>query len=231
NNDPFLDFEVISGLTSLQISGSWLNASNQLAIDVVNYRPPFTHIQQPYKSYYIGSNTPLDDPDYYLDFLRELIIVYRHNIACGPDFGMHVDEEIRLKLHWLKQLILLKFQLNIHCRSSYFSLSYFCSTTAMLTKQENTKWWQSDKPLIHHFQWCLDWTKGLTKGVFVFSGDVPWSQLLCVLNDSIVGLVGITENKSHCKRVLDLPTCFMLDHSNNISTGVCGVPLKELEDE
>src|SRR6185295_17001119 len=47
-------------------------------------------------------------------------------------------------------------------------LSYFCSTPAMLTKQENTKWWQFDKPLIHHSPWCLDWTKGLTKGVFVF---------------------------------------------------------------
>ncbi|CAG8817582.1 20419_t:CDS:1, partial [Cetraspora pellucida] len=44
-------------------------------------------------SYYIGSNTPLDDPDYYLDCLCELVIVYRRDIACGPDFGMHADEE------------------------------------------------------------------------------------------------------------------------------------------
>ncbi|CAG8821847.1 17515_t:CDS:2, partial [Cetraspora pellucida] len=66
-------FEVISGLTSLQISDSRLNASNQLAIYVINY--------------------------------------------------------------------------------------------IMLAKQGNTKWWQFEKPLIHHSTWCLDWIKGLTKGV------------------------------------------------------------------
>ncbi|CAG8738125.1 6845_t:CDS:2, partial [Racocetra persica] len=459
-------FEVISGLTLLQISDSWLNATNQLATDVINYNvppisvicghrnvgkstfaryllnnllnfcpkvayiesdvgqseftpsgsislnifnspifgPPFTHIQQPYRSYYIGSNTPLDDPDYYLDCLRELVIVYRRDIACGPDFGMHAGEELQripliLNTHgWIKGmgydlfLRILDFTKPTHLFQFYSSihsyqnlppfptsvitppnedppkialveaidpskvstkytaadhrtlalLSYFYSTPAMLSKQENTKWWQFDKPLIHHSPWCLDWTKGLTKGVFVFSGDVPWSQLLYALNGSIVGLVGnildvdvnescemvdemvdenadkmvdemVDENADEMvdemvdenadkmvdeiadkpetsqekgrniqppryfpcpdypppdpseylflglaiirsidpvahtfhiltplsyvelqktclivKGSLDLPTCFMLDHSNNVSTGVCGVPWKRV---
>ncbi|CAG8485138.1 7293_t:CDS:2 [Racocetra fulgida] len=156
--------------------------------------PPFTHIQQPYRSYYIGSNTPLDDPDYYLDCLRELVIVYRRDIACGPDFGMHAGEELQHppKIALVEAIdpskVLTKYTAADH--RTLALLSYFYSTPAMLSKQENTKWWQFDKPLIHHSPWCLDWTKGLTKGVFVFSGDVPWSQLLYALNGSIVGLVG-----------------------------------------
>ncbi|CAG8489725.1 660_t:CDS:2 [Cetraspora pellucida] len=222
------------------------------------FGPPFTHIQQPYRSYCVGSNTPLDDPGYYLDCLHELVIIYRRDIACAAD----------------------------HCTSAL--LSYFYFTPAMLTKQENTKWWQFDKPLIHHSP-CE------------FSFSLEMFQLLYVLNGSIVGLIGnildVDENleivdeseTSHekgisiqppryfpspdypppdpseytflrlyiirsidpvahtfhiltplsyvelqktrliVKRSLDLPTCFMLDHSNNISTGVCGVPCRGRE--
>ncbi|CAG8484046.1 9641_t:CDS:2, partial [Scutellospora calospora] len=424
--------EVIAGLTSLQLSDSWLNAANQLAIDVINYNvppivvicghrnvgkstfaryllnnllnvydvncpkvayiesdvgqseftppgsvslnildspifgPPFTHIQRPYRSYYVGNNTPRDDPDYYLDCLRELVIVYRRDIACGPDFGMHADDEIQripliLNTHgWIKGMgydlllsilgfakptHLFQFHSLIHSYQNLppfpvsilsppnedppkvFSveaidnskistkytavdyrtlamLSYFYSTPAILLKQENAKWWQFDKPLIHHSPWCLDWTKGLMKGVFVFFNDVPWSQLLYALNGSIVGLVGNISDidESHemidetepssglsqekeiyiqppryfpcpdyppptpseysflghaiirsidpathtfhiltplsyvelqktsfiVKGSLELPIWFMMDHTNNISTGVCGVPWKRV---
>ncbi|CAG8844296.1 20545_t:CDS:2, partial [Gigaspora margarita] len=34
--------------------------------------------------------------------------------------------------------------------------------------------WQFDKPLTHRSPWCLDWTKRLAKGIFVFFNDVPW---------------------------------------------------------
>ncbi|RIB01505.1 hypothetical protein C2G38_2230616 [Gigaspora rosea] len=417
-------FEVVPGLTLLQLSDSWSKAANQLANDVINYNvppiaiicghrnvgkstfaryllnnllnvcpkvayiesdvgqseftppgsislnildspifgPPFTHIQRPYRSYYVGNNTPRDDPDYYLDCLRELVTVYRRDIACGPSFGMHADDETQrvpliLNTHgWLKGmgydlfLNILGFAKPTHLFQFYSSinsyqnlppfptsvlsppnedppevalveaidpsnistkytaadhrtlalLSYFYSTPAMLSKQENTKWWQFDKPLTHHSPWCLDWTKGLTKGVFVFFNDVPWSQLLYALNGSIVGLVGdildadesreivdqpepsrssqeinippryfpcpeysppapseysflglaiirsidpaahtfhiltplsYVELQKTClivKGSLDFPTCFMLDHINHISTGVCGVPWKRV---
>ncbi|CAG8451981.1 5741_t:CDS:2, partial [Dentiscutata heterogama] len=412
-------FEIISELTLLQLSNSWLKAANQLANDVINYNvppiavicghrnvgkstfsryllnnllnvcpkvayiesdvgqseftppgsvslnildspifgPPFTHIQRPYRSYYVGNNTPCDDPDYYLGCLRELVTVYRRDIACGPDFGMHVDDErqrvpLILNTHgWIKGmgydlfLHILGFAKPTHLFQFYSSinsyqnlpplptsvlsppnedppevvlveaidsskistkytatdhrtlalLSYFYSTPAMLSKQENTKWWQFDKPLIHHSPWCLDWTKGLAKGVFVFFGDVPWSQLLYALNGSVVGLVGeildadgsrelvdqsepsktsqekeiniakypppapseysflglaiirsidpaahtfhiltplsyveVKKTSLIVKGSLDFPTCFMLDHTNHISTGVCGVPWKKV---
>ncbi|CAG8495071.1 6825_t:CDS:2, partial [Cetraspora pellucida] len=389
-------FEVISGLTSLQISDSWLNASNQLAIDGVNYNVPpitiicghrnvgkstfaryllnnmlnlygidsllddlhdnncpkvayiesdvgqseftpsgpvslnilnspifglpFTHIQQAYGSYYVGSNTPFDDPDYYMHVDEEVqriqLKISRLNILVNL-IGMGYDLFLRI-FDFTRPTHLFQFYLSIH---SYQNLPPFptsvvsppnedppkialvdpseISTKYTSADHQNTKWWQFDKPLIHHSRWCLGWTKGLTKGVFVFSGDVPWSQLLYVLNDSIVGLVGsildvdesfeiVDESETSqekgisiqpsryfpfpdypppdpseytflglaiirsidpfahtfhmltplsyvelqkisliVKGTLDLPTCFMLD-SNNISTGVCGVPWKRV---
>ncbi|KAG9306683.1 hypothetical protein G9A89_004230 [Geosiphon pyriformis] len=68
-------------------------------------------------------------------------------------------------------------------------LSYFYSTPS-LSSNCSDKWWDCDKSLVQHLPRCLDWTKGLTKGVFMLFGEVSWSQLLYALNGSIVGLIG-----------------------------------------
>src|SRR3954471_2227184 len=68
--------------------------------------------------------------------------------------------------------------------------SYFYSTSAISERQENVRWWAFDKPLVRQVPWCLDWRKGLTKGIFMLSSEVPLSQLLYALNGSIVGLIG-----------------------------------------
>ncbi|CAG8687123.1 696_t:CDS:2, partial [Cetraspora pellucida] len=115
------------------------------------------------------------DPDYYLACLLELVIVYRRDIACSPDFGIHVDEEANtfISILFINSFVSIdpseistKYAASDH--RTLALLSYFYSTPAMLTNQENTKWCQFEKPLIHHSPWCLDWTKGLTKGGFIF---------------------------------------------------------------
>ena len=68
--------------------------------------------------------------------------------------------------------------------------SYFYSTNAIAGRHENVRWWAFDQPLVCQVPWCLDWRKGLTKGIFMLSGEVPLSQLLYALNGSIVGLIG-----------------------------------------
>jgi len=79
--------------------------------------------------------------------------------------------------------------------------SYFYSTSAMAVRQENVKWWAFDQPLIRQVPWCLDWRKGLTKGIFMLSGEVPLSQLLYVLNGSIVGLIGDVDSSYTSEQV------------------------------
>ncbi|CAG8503501.1 18612_t:CDS:2 [Acaulospora morrowiae] len=231
-----------SGLVSLNI------------LDSPIFGPSFTHIQQPYRSYFLGHTTPRDDPDYYLNCLRELIIVYRRDISCGPNFGMYADDKtpyipLVINTHgWVREgmgydlfihllgiikpthIVQLYSSTNTHknirslpnhvisppnedppkmifveivnskkistkYKSSDYRmlslLSYFYSNAVALTqKQDNVKWWKYDKPLIHQVPWCLDWTKGLSKGVFLFFEDVPWSQLLYALNGSLVALIG-----------------------------------------
>src|SRR6266540_1771496 len=81
-----------------------------------------------------------------------------------------------------------RYRASDHRLLTFFS--YFYSTSAMTLKQENTKWWSFDQPLVRRVPWCLDWRKGLTKGIFMLPGDVPLSQLLYALNGSIVGLIG-----------------------------------------
>ncbi|CAG8510144.1 310_t:CDS:2 [Diversispora eburnea] len=206
--------------------------------------PPFTHIKQPYRTYFLGHNTPRDDPDYYLDCLQELITIYHRDIACGPDFGMYMsDEDLKVPLiinthGWVTGLgydiflnilklakptdiiqfysptqtyknlpklpdyiisppneespniifiesidstkISTKYQSSDHRTLSLISYLY-----SNITKQDNTKWWKFDIPLIHQIPWCLDWTKGLNKGIFLLFGDVPLSQLLYALNGSL----------------------------------------------
>ncbi|RIA93095.1 hypothetical protein C1645_819814 [Glomus cerebriforme] len=224
--------------------------------------PPFTHLQQPYRSYFIGHNSPRDDPDYYLDCLRELITVYRRDIACGPEYGMYGDEQIRVPLiinthGWSKgmgydlYLDIIDFAKPTHIFQFYSTtiinqnlpplpeyiisptnqeppkvsfvetintsgpsnkysasdrrlltlFSYFYSTSATAVKQENVKWWAFDQPLIRQVPWCLDWRKGLTKGIFMLSGEVPLSQLLYALNGSIVGLIGDIDNSYTSEQV------------------------------
>jgi polynucleotide 5'-kinase involved in rRNA processing len=41
--------------------------------------PPFTHLQTPAKAYFIGSNTPKQNPDYYMNCLLELFSEYMKN--------------------------------------------------------------------------------------------------------------------------------------------------------
>lgn len=79
--------------------------------------------------------------------------------------------------------------------------SYFYSTSAMTVKQENVKWWAFDQPLVRRVPWCLDWRKGLTKGIFMLTGEVPLSQLLYALNGSIVGLIGDIDNSYKSEQV------------------------------
>ncbi|CAB4417906.1 unnamed protein product [Rhizophagus irregularis] len=230
-------------------------------LDSPIFGPPFTHIQQPYRSYFIGHNSPRDDPDYYLDCLRELITVYRRDIACGPEYGMYGDEQMRIPLiinthGWSKGM---GYDLYLHIISSakpshifqFYSATitnknlpplpeyvvspndqeppkvsfvemidtpgpskysasdrrvlslflYFYSTSAMTVKQESVKWWAFDQPLVRRVPWCLDWRKGLTKGIFMLSGEVPLSQLLYVLNGSIVGLIGDIDNSYKSEQV------------------------------
>ncbi|CAI2171990.1 15383_t:CDS:2 [Funneliformis geosporum] len=72
-----------------------------VSLNILNspiFGPPFTHIQQPYRSYFIGHNSPRDDPDYYLDCLRELVTVYRRDIACGSEYGMYDDGQVHVPL-------------------------------------------------------------------------------------------------------------------------------------
>ncbi|GES98790.1 AAA family ATPase Grc3 [Rhizophagus clarus] len=231
-------------------------------LDSPIFGPPFTHIQQPYRSYFIGHNSPRDDPDYYLECLRELITVYRRDIACGPEYGMYGDEQIRIPLiinthGWSKgmgydlYLHIISFAKPTHIFQFYSAtitnknlpplpeyivspndqeppkvsfietidtpgpsnkysasdrrilslFSYFYSTSAMAIKQENVKWWAFDQPLVRRVPWCLDWRKGLTKGIFMLSGEVPLSQLLYALNGSIVGLIGDIDNSCTIEQV------------------------------
>ncbi|CAG8564369.1 14178_t:CDS:2 [Funneliformis mosseae] len=227
-----------------------------VSLNILNspiFGPPFTHIQQPYRSYFIGHNSPRDDPDYYLDCLRELVTAYRRDIACGSEYGMYDDGQVHVPLiinthGWSKgmgydlYLHIIGFAKPTHIFQFYSAtftnqnlpslpeyivsptdqappkvafveaidssersnrasdhrlltfLSYFYSTNAMAVNQVDTKWWGFNLPLIRRVPWCLDWSKGLTGGVFMLSGEVPLSQLLYALNGSIVGLIGDIDN-------------------------------------
>ncbi|RHZ79545.1 hypothetical protein Glove_144g24 [Diversispora epigaea] len=224
--------------------------------------PPFTHIKQPYRTYFLGHNTPRDDPDYYLDCLQELITIYHRDIACGPEFGMYTsDEDLNVPLiinthGWVTGLgydiflnilklakptdiiqfysptqiyknlpklpdyiisspniifiesidstkISTKYQSSDHRTLSL--LSYLYSNNINNTKQDNTKWWKFDIPLIHQIPWCLDWIKGLSKGIFLLFGDVPLSQLLYALNGSLVGLIGDISDNPDISNISNIP--------------------------
>ncbi|CAG8709046.1 15277_t:CDS:2, partial [Cetraspora pellucida] len=84
------------------VGQSEFTPSGSVSFNILNspiFGSPFTHIQQPYRSYYIGSNTPLDDPNYYLDCLRELVIVYRCDIALVQTLAciiLDVDENFEI---------------------------------------------------------------------------------------------------------------------------------------
>jgi len=43
--------------------------------------PSFTHLQMPYRSFYIGASTPKQNPDYYLNCINELYKTYMMEIA------------------------------------------------------------------------------------------------------------------------------------------------------
>ncbi|ORX49701.1 hypothetical protein BCR36DRAFT_353398 [Piromyces finnis] len=43
--------------------------------------PSFTHIQQPYRSFYIGASTPKQNPEYYLNCINELYKTYMMEVA------------------------------------------------------------------------------------------------------------------------------------------------------
>ncbi len=43
--------------------------------------PSFTHLQMPYRSFYIGASTPKQNPEYYLNCINELYRIYLMEIA------------------------------------------------------------------------------------------------------------------------------------------------------
>jgi polynucleotide 5'-hydroxyl-kinase GRC3/NOL9 len=63
-------------------------------------------------------------------------------------------------------------------------LSYFYSSS------DTKRWWTFEKPLVYQVPWCLDWTKGLQKGIFLLDDEIPQSQILYALNASVVALIG-----------------------------------------
>ncbi|ORX92775.1 hypothetical protein K493DRAFT_338632 [Basidiobolus meristosporus CBS 931.73] len=70
------------------------------------FGPPFTHLQKPYRSYFIGNTTPRDDPGYYMACIRELVNVYRQELACKINSN---GEEIKAPLvintqGWVKNM-------------------------------------------------------------------------------------------------------------------------------
>ncbi|KAK9702928.1 Polynucleotide 5'-hydroxyl-kinase grc3 [Basidiobolus ranarum] len=70
------------------------------------FGPPFTHLQVPYRSHFIGNTTPRDDPGHYLNCLRELVNVYRRELSRKIDAN---GEEARIPLvintqGWVKNM-------------------------------------------------------------------------------------------------------------------------------
>ncbi|TPX63692.1 hypothetical protein SpCBS45565_g06430 [Spizellomyces sp. 'palustris'] len=50
--------------------------------------PPFTHLQPPRRSFYLGATSPKHDPDFYLECLHELYHEYEGTIAGGKNGNM-----------------------------------------------------------------------------------------------------------------------------------------------
>ncbi|CAG8676071.1 6243_t:CDS:1, partial [Paraglomus occultum] len=78
-------------------------------------------------------------------------------------------------------------RLSPHTRRTLNFLSYFYSSNLL---ELNSPWWDYNNPLVYRVPWCLNWKKGLSKGVILINSDVSLSHLLYALNGSVVGLIG-----------------------------------------
>ncbi|CAG8512517.1 11888_t:CDS:10 [Ambispora gerdemannii] len=76
---------------------------------------------------------------------------------------------------------------NAQFQRTLMLISYFYSvqfSSKLLPRQGfDQRWWNFDITLVQQVPWCLDWTKGLSKGVFMLCAEVPYSQLLYALNE------------------------------------------------
>jgi len=78
-------------------------------------------------------------------------------------------------------------RLTPHTRRTLNFLSYFYSSNLL---ELDSPWWDYNNPLVYRVPWCLDWKKGLSKGVILINSEVSLSHLLYALNGSVVGLIG-----------------------------------------
>ncbi|KAF9436764.1 Polynucleotide 5'-hydroxyl-kinase grc3 [Entomortierella beljakovae] len=67
--------------------------------------PPFTHPRQPYRAFFVGNNTPKDDPDYYMECIKELVKTYYSEVShtrkweeTDDDYHSDDDEDDHIPL-------------------------------------------------------------------------------------------------------------------------------------
>ncbi|KAF9586350.1 Polynucleotide 5'-hydroxyl-kinase grc3 [Lunasporangiospora selenospora] len=84
--------EPTENIAALKTSKNWNDAIQVLlnaTEDENALGVPFTHLRQPYRAFFAGNSTPRDDPDYYMDCIRELVRTYYSEIVRAPEWRKH----------------------------------------------------------------------------------------------------------------------------------------------
>jgi len=54
---------------------------------------PFTHPRQPYRAFFVGSSTPRDNPDYYMECIKELVTTYYREVSHTKGWAEDEDDD------------------------------------------------------------------------------------------------------------------------------------------
>ena len=88
------------GLVSLNYVSLPILGINEI-VSTQHPGPPFTHLRQPHKSFYIGATTPKHDPDFYLACITQL---YNDYLATSSkDVPLVINTQ-----GWIKGLLIFK---------------------------------------------------------------------------------------------------------------------------
>ncbi|CAG8454517.1 4313_t:CDS:10 [Ambispora leptoticha] len=144
-----------------------------------------------------------------------------------PSNVLHPEDRPFPKLYYVDSILFSPNPARFTARDqrTLMLISYFYSVQSFskqLISQQgfDQGWWNFDIPLVQQVPWCLDWTKGLSKGVFTLCAEVPYSQLLYALNGSIVGLIGDFEvEEDEMEYEGNDNYLIQEDNSNNNQTG------------